>query len=56
VRAREWAIAGASRDPADYDVPELPDWGVRRPACGGIAFVADGEPFIVAEQPTTVRR
>ena len=56
VRAREWAIAGQYREPADYDIPELPAWHVRRPDCGGIAFAAGGEPFIVAERPMKVRR
>jgi hypothetical protein len=56
VRAREWAIAGAFRTPEDYGIPALPDWQVARPACGGIAFAADGDPFISAEHPVPVRR
>lgn len=56
MRAREWEIAGSFRDPADYDIPPLPDWQVCRPACGGVAFAADGDPFIAAEKPMAVRR
>jgi len=41
MRAREWAIAGAFRDPSDYDIPDLPPWRVHRNDCGGLAF-ADG--------------
>jgi|AntDeeMetagen192_2_1112575.scaffolds.fasta_scaffold00097_20 hypothetical protein len=57
MRAREWAIAGAFRDPSDYDIPDLPPWRVHRNDCGGLAF-ADGEdePFIAADHPVTVRR
>lgn len=56
MRAREWAIAGSFRNPADYDIPELPTWRVCRPDCGGIAFAADGDPFITAKQPMKIRR
>jgi len=57
MRVREWAVAGAYRDPADYGIPELPDWKTCRLDCGGLAFAdADGEVFIVAEDPATVRR
>jgi hypothetical protein len=56
VRAREWAIAGAFRTPADYDIPAVPDWQVCRPDCGGIAFATDDGPFIAAEHPIPVRR
>ncbi|QLK25967.1 hypothetical protein HYG81_18115 [Natrinema zhouii] len=57
MRAREWAIAGAFREPSDYDIPDLPSWRVRRSECGGLAFAdGDGEPFIAADRPMTVRR
>ena len=55
MRARTWAIAAAYRDPADYGVPELPNWEVCRDG-GAVAFVSgDDEPFIAAESPVTVR-
>jgi hypothetical protein len=56
VRAREWTIAGCYREPSDYDIPELPRWRVCRTESGGVAFAADGDPFIAAEQPMKVRR
>ncbi|SDK17585.1 hypothetical protein [Natronorubrum texcoconense] len=57
MRAREWAIAGSFRVPADYDIPDLPSWRVRRNKCGGLAFAdGDEEPFIAADRPVTVRR
>lgn len=56
VRAREWAIAGSYREPSDYDIPELPRWRVCRTDAGGLAFAADGEPFIAADEPMKVRR
>ena len=58
MRAREWAVAAAYGDPADYDVPALPTWRVERVERGGVAFAAtDGEePFIAAERPVRVRR
>jgi hypothetical protein len=56
MRAREWTIAAAFREPGDYGIPELPGWRVSRPDCGGIAFAANGDPFIAAERPTKVRR
>ncbi len=63
MRARDWAIAGAFRTPADYDIPAVPDWQVCRPDwqvcrldCGGIAFATDDGPFIAAEHPIPVRR
>jgi hypothetical protein len=57
MRAREWAIVGATGDPAAYGIPDLPTWRVHRDA-DGIAFVADDddEPFILAESPVRVRR
>ncbi|GAB3420103.1 hypothetical protein GCM10027435_22360 [Haloparvum alkalitolerans] len=58
MRAREWAIAGAYGDPADYDLPDLPALHAIRTDCGGLALAAadDEEPFIVAETPMRVRR
>lgn len=56
VRAREWAIAATSGTPSTYDIPELPDWHVCRTDRGGIAFAENGEPFIAADRPVTVRR
>lgn len=57
MRAREWPIAESFREPADYDIPNLPSWRVHHSECGGLAF-ADGEeePFIAADQPVAVRR
>jgi hypothetical protein len=49
-------IAGTFGEPADYGIPEVPDWQVCRPPCGGVAFAADGDTFIAAERPMTVRR
>mgnify|MGYP001627052452 CR=1 FL=1 len=56
--AREWAIAGAYGDPADYDLPDLPALHETRTDCGGLALAArgDAEPFIAAERPVEVRR
>lgn len=56
MRATEWTIAAAFGDPEAYGIPDLPEWRVRSHDCGGIAFLADGEPFIAAERPMTVRR
>ncbi|MFA1610838.1 hypothetical protein [Halobellus rubicundus] len=56
MRAREWAIAAAYGTPADYDIPELPDWHVDRPDYGGITFTAGDDSFITAERPMKVRR
>ncbi|AHG01569.1 hypothetical protein HALLA_04010 (plasmid) [Halostagnicola larsenii XH-48] len=57
MRAREWAIAGAFRDPTDYNIPALPSWRVSRTERGGVAFaVGDEEPFITAQDPVRVRR
>ncbi|WP_164722088.1 hypothetical protein [Haloterrigena salifodinae] len=57
MRAREWAIAGAFREPEAYDIPDLPSWRVCRTECGGLAFAdGDGEPFIAADRPMKVRR
>lgn len=56
MRARTWAIA-ASREPAAYGIPKLPTWR-RVDDAAGLALAEDGrtEPFIVAEEPMTVRR
>jgi hypothetical protein len=58
MRAREWAIVGAAREPEEHGIPELPAWRVSRDDDGGIAFAdADAdEPFILAESPVRVRR
>jgi hypothetical protein len=58
MHARTWVLAANYRDPADYDVPELPTWYVSRPDEGGIALAADPscEPFIAAADPMRVRR
>jgi len=56
MRARQWTIAAAFHEPERYDIPALPEWQVHRDDCGGIAFAADGEVFIAAEQPVCVRR
>jgi len=58
MRARVWTVAATYRDPADYDIPELPEWAVTQPDDGGIAF-ADRDrntPFISAARPRRVRR
>lgn len=46
------------QDPADYGVPELPNWAVSKTENGGPALsaTADTEPFIRADQPVSVRR
>jgi hypothetical protein len=49
-------VADTFGTPAEYDIPELPAWQVSRPECGGIAFAADGEPFIAADHPVSIRR
>ncbi|WP_202614514.1 hypothetical protein [Halostella litorea] len=55
--AREWAIAGSYGAPAEYGIPELPEWRVTRLRCGGLVLAGDdGEPFISAERPVAVRR
>lgn len=56
MRARRWAIAAAFRTPADYDIPELPDWTVYRYADGSLALGSRGEVFIRAGDPVRVRR
>ncbi|MFC5278590.1 hypothetical protein ACFPM1_07450 [Halorubrum rubrum] len=58
MRAREWAVAAASGDPTEYDVPTLPTWRVERGFDGGLAFAsaAGDPPFIAAEHPVEVRR
>jgi len=57
MRAREWAIAWRFREPADYEIPDLPTWRVCPDECGGLALAdGDGEPFIAAERPMEVRR
>jgi hypothetical protein len=58
MRTRRWVIAHHYRDPADYGVPELPEWTVRRTECDGISLAEDddSEPFISADRPVRVRR
>jgi len=57
MRARQWTIAAAYREPEEYGIPDLPAWRVHRDDCGGIALAAeDGEPFIAAANPMRARR
>jgi len=58
MRARTWTIAANYRDPADYDVPPLPDWTVIRSDDGGlvVADPDDETACIRADDPVTVRR
>jgi len=56
MRARQWTIAAAFSEPAEYGVPELPDWEVRREDCGALVIAADDQAYIAAEQPMRVRR
>lgn len=56
MHARTWAIA-ATREPAAYGIPELPDWRLLDATPGmALAEAGHAEPFISAEQPMTVRR
>ena len=56
MRARRWCIAATFRDPADYDIPELPEWTVYRDEDGTLAFGEGGERFLSAGSPVRVRR
>lgn len=58
MHARSWLIAYQYGDPADYGMPALPEWSVRRPCVGGIALAENdaSEPFIRADAPMKVRR
>ncbi|RXK48342.1 hypothetical protein [Halorientalis pallida] len=58
MRARAWTIAAQFYDPADYGIPDLPEWVEGRDAEGRLVFAdADsGEAFIRAENPAKVRR
>lgn len=57
MHARTWAIVYRYYDPADYDIPPLPNWTVGRTDRGGISFAERGsDSFISAEQPVRVRR
>jgi hypothetical protein len=58
MRAREWTLAAAYGDPADYGVPSLPTWRVERGADGALGFATaeDDGPFITADRPVEVRR
>lgn len=55
MRARQWTIAANYREPADYDVPRLPNWTVYRED-GALAFGVGGEVFLRADDPVNVRR
>ena len=57
MHARTWAIA-ATREPAAYGIPELPDWRLLDADGAGMALAEEGrtEPFITAQQPARVRR
>jgi len=56
--ARRWAIAAQYREPADYDIPALPNWVTGRDSQDRLCFCDEDAqtPFIVAENPVTVRR
>jgi len=56
MRARRWCIAATFHDPADYSIPELPDWTVYRDEDGTLAFGEGGERFLSAGSPVRVRR
>ncbi|WP_255151540.1 hypothetical protein [Halorarius halobius] len=56
MRARTWTVAANYRDPADYDIPALPDWTVYRDEDGTLAFASEGEAFLTARDPVDVRR
>ena len=56
MRARRWCIAATFHDPADYGIPELPDWTVYRDEDGTLAFGERGERFLSAGNPVRVRR
>jgi hypothetical protein len=58
MRARAWTIAAQFYDPADYGIPDLPEWVEGRDAEGRLVFADPdtGEAFIRAENPTKVRR
>jgi hypothetical protein len=58
MRARRWVVASCYREPADYGIPPLPRWSVRRTDGGGLALAASeaGEPFVSAADPVRVRR
>lgn len=57
MRAREWAVAAAFREPSEYGIPDPPAVYACRTDCGGLSLSAgDEEPFIMAEQPVKIRR
>jgi hypothetical protein len=58
MHVRSWLIAYQYGNPADYGMPALPEWSVRRTDASGIALAEDdvSEPFIRAETPMKVRR
>jgi hypothetical protein len=58
MRARTWTIAAQFYDPADYGIPDLPEWVEGRDAEGRLVLADSetGEAFMRAENPTKVRR
>jgi hypothetical protein len=58
MHARQWVVASCYREPADYGIPALPRWSVRRTDEGGLALAASdaAEPFVSAADPVRVRR
>jgi hypothetical protein len=58
MHARSWVIAYRYRAPADYGIPPLPSWSVRRTDAGGVALAEDddSDAFIRADAPMSVRR
>ena len=56
MRARRWCIAATFNDPADYGIPELPDWTVYRDEDGTLALGEAGDRFLSAGSPVRVRR
>jgi hypothetical protein len=58
MRTRTWSVAVNFHEPADYDIPPLPEWTVYKETGGGMALGAeegDGV-FIAADEPMAVRR
>jgi hypothetical protein len=58
MHARSWVIAYRYGEPADYGIPALPSWSVRRTDAGGVALAEDddSEAFVRADAPMKVRR
>lgn len=55
MEARRWAVTANYRDPANYGVPELPDWTVRSED-GALAYAVDGEAFVRTAGRVCARR